>query len=1330
MFFTLGAVRRGKCFLTCRFLKLSDNAIYRNPRYSRYDSDRRSRSPRERSPGDRFDRGMQYGDDRRRSSVDSRGNPATFPPNRDGFADNRGHEPPRGPKALINAPSGPRGGGFGGEFRGRGGRGRGRGAWPPRDDSRDRGRDRENLDFRDRYRDERSRERERERERDRDWRDPGDFRGRRSPPMGRRRSPPRDFRDREGPPPLGIDPDRPRRGSRDGGPPSAGSASSDPPFGMPPFPGRGGFGRGRGRGGGRGDWPDRGRGRIPFDDRNDRYQRSRSQEGRWGRDRDDRDRIPDADPRREPRDERDRTSDRELFRAKMEARAAEGSTRTVKEITPPPIAPSAPAFGSVASGSGKPPPTAPRAFGEQQPNSSNPALSDGPQPPTGPAKSSLQDNPSIPIGPRAQQKPLQRATSKQWINPNLKKPPESPKLMRSQSFAQSQQSPPFGFRQEGGQNESRPEDRRPRSSDAKSDTNRFSGHQRARELSAEPGEIIKSEGSQLGEEAVEFDTKSSRDSKERTAKPPQSPIAERDADPPKDHTDAVTQPEPQTKPNRKQPYIPVVRFSLPPKPAPVDQGSESDDDEDMIEYFENQIKMAEAELNKLQAPQLPVEVVARFAAMSHGSMVKILNDGEGFSKMLGDIPEGLEIPPPKSSRSKAVEAAIATPETGLVSDTKKLVLEAGKQETPEQHETRVLPDDPKEETQPKTEDMDVDVPPTAAPPALVVPEQPPQSKESPRPAPGPEPEPITEKQSVTNDIVPTVEDHVMRDVDPVTLAPNTAGGESKPPSTPSQVEDDGDDETESEDEAYLNAQCIRQTMTTPPLDSLPDYSTAVPWDKDPEFLATINPDPVVEDLITKHLSQMNLKRKAEQMQEKKDYSEQYSRYLRFTNSDDPVAVKSRGKFDVTGTSPDPVIPVIPEPQKAEGRGTGRKYASERDLERVIQASMREDEERRERELRMQQEKYRSDKEAVIPDMYWTKEDRDEERYIDRSGYVPQDRLVSTWQVLPPINNFTVEETSLFEKRYLELPKQWGKIAEVIPRRNFGSCIQIYYMTKKDLNLKEKLKKQPKRRKKGRGKQRSSALVSELGNADADGEDNTEVGENGERRRPRRAAAPTWNFEQPIVENDSATPVSTPGRRGASSAKGDQPEKVDGRKGRRKAKDKEKDKDGKPVKSAQNLTVASVAGKGRRSRSGSRAPNVEFQNTMAADLQRSTPQFEKPPLAPGIQPPFSVQQQPIDRPPPLAASMMSEVMAPPSLRPEPPAPPQPAMSTFNLASGPQERKAPTQASSYWSVSESNDFPQLLRAFGTDWNAIAAHMGTKTAVMVSTRLPRIAYIHQDD
>ncbi|KAG8156624.1 hypothetical protein KVR01_013575 [Diaporthe batatas] len=41
---------------------------------------------------------------------------------------------------------------------------------------------------------------------------------------------------------------------------------------------------------------------------------------------------------------------------------------------------------------------------------------------------------------------------------------------------------------------------------------------------------------------------------------------------------------------------------------------------------------------------------------------------------------------------------------------------------------------------------------------------------------------------------------------------------------------------------------------------------------------------------------------------------------------------------------------------------------------------------------------------------------------------------------------------------------------------------------------------------------------------------------------------------------------------------------------------------------------------------------------------------------------------------------------------------------------------TAPSSYWSVAEMNKFPELLQSFGTDWKAIAEHLGTKTPKMV--------------
>ena len=47
---------------------------------------------------------------------------------------------------------------------------------------------------------------------------------------------------------------------------------------------------------------------------------------------------------------------------------------------------------------------------------------------------------------------------------------------------------------------------------------------------------------------------------------------------------------------------------------------------------------------------------------------------------------------------------------------------------------------------------------------------------------------------------------------------------------------------------------------------------------------------------------------------------------------------------------------------------------------------------------------------------------------------------------------------------------------------------------------------------------------------------------------------------------------------------------------------------------------------------------------------------------------------------------------------------------------QDRRNIQQTSSYWSVPEQNDFPALLRHFGTDWHGIAKFMTSKTHIMV--------------
>ncbi|OTB13017.1 hypothetical protein K445DRAFT_14304 [Daldinia sp. EC12] len=1304
---------------------------------SRYDGDSRRSRSRDRSP----DRRSLYSDGGpRRSSAESRVNTSAFQTNRDSFRDAPlSRDPPRGPKALLDAPSGPRGG-YSGDFRGRG-RGRGRG-W--RDDSRDRGRDRD-IDFRDRrdnsYRDERSRERDRG-----DWRDRDrdSFRGRRPSPRGR--SPPgRDFRDsrdlRDAP--LGVDAERARRGSRDG-PLSAGSSSSDPPFGPSSY--RGGYSS-RGRGRGRGDW-DRGRGRGFYDDR-DRYGsafRSRSQEGRY-RDRDDRDRDnryldPDLRPR-DHRDDRD-VRDRDV-RPKLERASHEPPPLPPKDVSPPPVAPAAPSFGSVPNrtastteagpATGKAPPTGPRALKEERPTAPGPAPNtDSRLPPIGPSRSSfLEMSPTaIPSGPRSQTRP--GPSSKQWINPNIKnRVPESPKLSRSQSLAQPR---PAGYRPDGAHSDQPAEnDQRPPSSDSKAEP----------QLGSVEKHVHDSHPASSAEEPVKHDRppQSDRLSLDRERQSHDRPGSRgKNEDGEIDESGRLVEDNPtveskpvlvtetaagKSKPDKK-PILKVLprHVSQPRKEVKLpilDQSSESDDEE-FGDIIESQMADVEAKLKRLEGIEeaVPMDAIVRHALVSFEAITKILNEPESLGEMVGHVPD--DAPPPGKTSAEPepqIEKPPVAEETKEVNDTKEVVKEKTPQ--PVVEEPTPATTAPSAELPQPSIEHDIDTP---APPEAPLDEPNPKNDDGDVPM-----EDALDVAQTDSELRPPPRTQLSvprkQSAEPPFEEAQIQSQEisKRGSSTPSPVEDE--DETDIEDVDLQTIEIVREHMATPPVDSLP-YFDEKPWFKDTAFLKSMDAQHAsLDSFILERLKDEAQHRLVEEMRMKSVYDRNYDHYLRFTMSNDPVAVKSREKFTcIAGFESSGHKPGFHE-SKPEGTRRSR-YASERDLERILEESRRVEDEKRERQMQAERERYRTEKEAVLPRQYQAPEERENDFYQDVTGYIQPEKIVAAWELLPPVDNFTEEETATFEKAYLEFPKQWGRVSDPLANRDFGTSIQFYYLKKEknELNLKEKLKKRPRQRKKGgRGKQRSSALVSELGNGDNENEENQETGENGERRRPRRAAAPTFNSEATPATDGEGTPAGTPGRRGAGS-KGDGSSEKPERKprGRRAAKDRE----AKQPRVNQTLAAAPPAGiKGNRSRSSSRAHGPEWiSQQVPNEVGRVPTQYELAPSTSAVQQvaipaPFQ-HAQPIlspergaQQPPPPPASTSTESMAPPRLRPEPP--PQPSVAMLELGTATvSDRRSGTQASSYWSVPEANDFPQLLRSFGSDWAAIATHMRTKTPVMV--------------
>lgn len=900
-------------------------------------------------------------------------------------------------------------------------------------------------------------------------------------------------------------------------------------------------------------------------------------------------------------------------------------------------------------------------------------------------------------------------------------------MNRSQTFVPSRYP---GYRPESSSSDQPPDsDRRPRSSDAKESYDRMDGqnhdvhmhdvddHDRYARRPRSAGSFDREYRQQISPTTVLPDSARSRDGNDhgfRESKFVDEKTFKPEIEVPRTHVEF--------KGSLKQRTVTLPRKQ--PKATILDQSSESDDEE-FEAVIETDLLEAEQNLKKLEVIEDAgsMDVLVRHSILSLEAANKLDTDAEGLQSLIGAVPEA---PEAEKISEEAVEP---------------------KAETPKHAPSPLAAPEPETSVAgPEINEPEKIVPHIVAPKLPLISELPHPSIEEDvemTSADGPAPEEpevkapkIDDQDTIMEDVVDTVKPVPGSQLEvprvngvksprshPSSIGPEDESALSKEESkqgtsTPSPPEDD--DETDVDEDIDLRTvETVRVHILTPPLESLPDYNE-VPWNQDQPFLKSLDsPQPALNNFILKRMNEDAHEVGAEQSKQRKLYENDYEAYLRFTMSDDPVAVQSREKFTyIPGASDVPVQKPGFNQESTKPESTRRsRYATERDMERILEESRRQEEEKRERQLRAEKEKYRSEKEAIIPDQFQTQQEKDNQFYVDETGRTNPEKVIAAWEVLPPTENFSEEEVKLFEKAYMEFPKQWGRVANALPERDFGTTIQFYYLKKDrdELNLKEKLKRRPRQRRKRNGKGRSSALVSEL----AENEESQDTGENGERRRPRRAAAPTFNSEAtPAADSENATGASTPGRRGAARA-GDGTEKPERKPRGRRAKDKQE----KQPRPNQTLAAAppTTTTKGNRSRSSSRVQTTEWATTQppSADSSQIPSAFELG--SSGMQTPAVSIQPPFAAVPPLRSPERTVMpptvpeMAPP-LRPEPPQPGVVPSFEVTQQRPPTERKAGSSASSYWSVSEATDFPSYLSAFGSDWNKLSAHMGTKTSVMV--------------
>lgn len=709
----------------------------------------------------------------------------------------------------------------------------------------------------------------------------------------------------------------------------------------------------------------------------------------------------------------------------------------------------------------------------------------------------------------------------------------------------------------------------------------------------------------------------------------------------------------------------------------LDKQSDSDLEDDLgPEYFEGEIEAVKNEIRNasLNNVQLPTEGQSNDAFFKYDVLVCNFNDELRTPNIPSPLP------------------AIMPPE-----------VKVEKVDTP----------------RPELEAMQIDdVPPVPATPAAQAPEQSPQVR-------------IEVQMSTPQPLRPgtSTPSNELADLAGMTIGTPNDKQKSPPKSKLKMAQDVEEVGEESAEEEVQILEAVRKRMVTPDISSLPFRPASPskgiePFEEDIEYVDDVM-DYIVDDL---RLKQQEREEDIKRYQE--EYKRLYKKWILFHHSNDELAVKVRQRWEANRAAEvSRAASVAPEKDsKPEGRSRGR-FATEHDMERILKISELEAREEKARSDRAAKAKLADQREAVIPDML-SPEERENQRYGDYTNLVSPERALAVFEVLPPMPDFTDHERNVFEATMLEYPKQWGKVANQLPGRNYKHVIQYYYLVKHELKLKEKLKRGLKGRRKKKPK--TSVHTVALGRDDDPEDPPPVIEEGGTRRRPRRAAAPTFGGNnQPETaapsESEGATPAPT-SRRGVGTPKGDA--NGDTPAPKRRAKKQATEKAAKQSKNTQLIAAATSNAQKNREETKVPAPiplkmqdwglprqgppepeQIAFQQHLPLGGFDSSP-AGRPQRPASHTPPTSM----VDRPPPQIAPY--EV---PNYR----AQQDTLSSTLPMNAYDQQTPrtmisanngAPT--SSYWSVSEAESFPALLKHFGTDWHGIAKWMASKTHIMVYT------------
>jgi serine/arginine repetitive matrix protein 2 len=468
------------------------------------------------------------------------------------------------------------------------------------------------------------------------------------------------------------------------------------------------------------------------------------------------------------------------------------------------------------------------------------------------------------------------------------------------------------------------------------------------------------------------------------------------------------------------------------------------------------------------------------------------------------------------------------------------------------------------------------------------------------------------------------------------------------------------------------------------------------------------------DLVAKTIESMELKYEEDQKQLLQEYRELYVPWKKnavLLDKERPVPEPPPPPTQMRIEIPEPSIEPVAAPLTTPNESRRlHKYSSEFDLERVLEESRREAELRQQTEEKAKKEALAHvEREAGIPPLL-APLDAQQQIFTDTSLLRDPEESLRVFEFAPPEDTLTLEQTREFTKCWKRTPKSWHSIADTLGLST-KDIIYHYYATKWDKPY--KVGKGKKQKRPTVGSRRGGLMGRVRMEVDSENQD-TAVGLT-ESGRPRRAAAPT--FSKPAgkgeVEGEAETPTPT-GRRAAGNYKADNGASSEGRgAGRGKtAKEKQPRKPRNPPLAAKTAAAASPQkiAKEKKDKPASVTPSyVEETAEWIGKVEPVPPQE-------GLMPPLIPQQQQ-QQPQPYLVEPVNMVSSYPDMNPN--------LNPLDPASAaPQGQTRPrafsnTQkqnASSYWSVTEEQEFQACLAYYGTDFQSIANHITKKTPVMV--------------